>query len=162
MGRRRKEGPESPPRGDLSTGSREGFARGGGGSTVRGPLGGEGTGAGTKKRLAIWAVFSVLAGCLLWNGLYGSRGLVRLLEQRKALDRIERENRRLLRENEALEKEIYLLRNSRAYQEKVAREEYGYVRKGERVFTFPDKEEQPGRPGVGPGETVEEQRPGER
>jgi hypothetical protein len=37
-----------------------------------------------------------------------------------------------------LEKEVYLLRNSPAYQEKVAREEYGYVREGEKVYTFSD------------------------
>ena len=42
---------------------------------------------------------------------------------RGSLRELEERNKVLLRENQELEKEIYLLRNSPAFQEKVAREE---------------------------------------
>jgi cell division protein FtsB len=73
---------------------------------------------------------------------------------RSSLDELERKNKVLMSENQELEKEIYLLRNSPTFQEKVAREEYGYIYPGETVYTFSgadsDAKKEAAEPGRGP------------
>lgn len=52
----------------------------------------------------------------------------------KKSNRLVEENKRLLREKAALEKEIDLLLHDKAYLEKVAREKYGMLKKNEEVY----------------------------
>ena len=89
-----------------------------------------------KGEYVVWGLFLGLSFWFLWSAFSGPQGAVKLLRLRGALRDLEEKNRVLLRENQRLEKEIYLLRTSPAYQEKIAREEYGYSYKGERVYTF--------------------------
>ena len=86
----------------------------------------------------LWGLFLVLASLFLWSAFSGPQGALEFLKLRGSLRELEAENRVLLIRNQALEKEIYLLRNDPAYLEKVAREEYGYTHEGEKVYTFPD------------------------
>jgi cell division protein FtsB len=60
---------------------------------------------------------------------------------RETLQKLEGENLDRLKKNHSQEKEIYLLRDSPSYVEKIAREEYGYIRKGEKIFWFPEGKE---------------------
>jgi cell division protein FtsB len=108
---------------------------------------------GTLKRVAgrapraeyvLWTLILGLACVFLWSAFSGPRGAAEFLKLRRSLSRLETENRVLLLKNQALEKEVYLLRNSPDYLEKVAREEYGYAREGEKVYTFSETD-----PGAG-------------
>jgi cell division protein FtsB len=74
-----------------------------------------------------------------------------LFKRRASLKRLEAENRALLLRNQALEKEVYLLRNSPDYVEKVAREEFGFIQDGEKVYTFSEP-----KPAAGPSGSEEE------
>jgi cell division protein FtsB len=89
-----------------------------------------------KGEYVVWGVFLGLSLWFLWSAFSGPQGAVKLLRLKGALGELEEKNRVLLRENQRLEKEIYWLRTSPAYQEKIAREEYGYSYAGERVYTF--------------------------
>ena len=89
-----------------------------------------------KGEYVVWGLFLGLSLWFLWSAVSGPKGAVKLLRLKGALSQLEEKNRVLLRENQRLEKEIYLLRTSPAYQERVAREEYGYSYTGERVYTF--------------------------
>ena len=89
-----------------------------------------------KGEYVVWGLFLGLSLWFLWSAVSGPQGAVKLLQLKGALQQLEEKNRVLLRENQRLEKEIYLLRTSPAYQERVAREEYGYSYTGEGVYTF--------------------------
>jgi cell division protein FtsB len=91
-----------------------------------------------KGEYVVWGLFLGLSLWFLWSAFSGPQGAVKLLRLKGALRQLEEKNRVLLRENQRLEKEIYLLRTNPAYQEKIAREEYGYSYTGERVYTFSD------------------------
>ncbi|MCI5163384.1 MAG: septum formation initiator family protein [Candidatus Electrothrix sp. AX5] len=52
----------------------------------------------------------------------------------KKSNRLVEENKRLLQEKAALEKEIDLLMHDKTYLEKVAREKYGMLKKNEEVY----------------------------
>jgi cell division protein FtsB len=80
-------------------------------------------------------LFLILMGSVI---LFGSRGIVdnyRL--DRKLLD-IRKSNGELVVKNDALKKEILLLRNDMRYIEKVARDELGMVRRNDRVYRHVD------------------------
>ena len=91
-----------------------------------------------RAEYILWGLVLGLSCVFLWSAFSGPRGAVELLKLRRELKQLEAENRAMLLENQALEKETYLLRNSPAYLEKVAREEYGYTYDGEKVYTFSD------------------------
>jgi cell division protein FtsB len=91
-----------------------------------------------KREYLVWGLSLGLACLFLWSAFFGPQGVVELRRLRGALAQLEEENEVLLLQNQALEKEVYLLRNDEAHLEKVAREEYGYVRDGEKVYTVPD------------------------
>ena len=76
-------------------------------------------------------LFLVLMGPVI---LFGSRGVLdnhRL--DRKLLD-LGKSNEELAVKNDALKKEILLLRNDMRYIEKVARDELGMVRQNDKVY----------------------------
>ena len=91
-----------------------------------------------RGEYVLWSLILGIACIFLWSAFSGPQGAVGFLKLRGSLRQLEAENRVLLLENQALEKEIYLLRNSPAYMEKVAREEYGYTYEGEKVYTLSD------------------------
>jgi cell division protein FtsB len=99
----------------------------------------------------IWGLFLALSIFFLWSALSGPQGAITYLKLKGSLQELEERNRVLLYQNQNLEKEVYLLRNSPEYLEKVAREEYGYTYPGEKVYTIPGPD-----PAAGPG-TVDEQ-----
>ncbi len=108
-------------------------------------------GRAPRGEYVLWSLFLGLSLIFLWSAFSGPQGAIEFLKLRGSLKQLEAENRVLLLQNQALEKEVYLLRNSPAYMEKVAREEYGYTYEGEKVYTFSDAD-----PGAGEKATEEE------
>ncbi len=76
-------------------------------------------------------LFLVLMGSVI---LFGSRGVLdnRRLDQK--LSDLHKSNEELSVKNDALKKEILLLRNDMRYIEKVARDELGMVKSNDRVY----------------------------
>lgn len=108
---------------------------------------------GVRARLLFGALSAALCGYFVWGAFTSQQGLLAYLQTRKTLERLREENLAHLRRNGQLEKEIYLLRHSPAYLEKIAREEYGYLREGEVLFWFPDPSQEP-KPGPSPSGSV--------
>jgi cell division protein FtsB len=76
-------------------------------------------------------LFLVLMGSVI---LFGNRGVLdnRRLDQK--LSDLRKSNEELAVKNDALKKEVLLLRNDMRYIEKVARDELGMVKANDRVY----------------------------
>ncbi len=90
-----------------------------------------------KRFLQIVAVIAVCS--LLWILMAPGSGLVAFFNKRSEKKQLEREIIQLKEENAELKNSINRLKNDPQYLEEVARKEYGFLRKNERVFNFPDK-----------------------
>lgn len=84
-----------------------------------------------RWKLLLLAAGLVVAAYLL---LAGDDGLLRLWERQRELAEIESTVARLEVENDSLRQVLWRLENDLDYVEKVAREEYGMSKKGERVY----------------------------
>ncbi len=82
----------------------------------------------------VGAAVSVLALALV---AYGSSGLVRVWQMKREVETLEREIVTLRGETEDLARSVDRLRGDPETIEKIAREEFGLVRPGERVLKFP-------------------------
>ncbi|HUF94164.1 MAG TPA: septum formation initiator family protein [Candidatus Limnocylindria bacterium] len=82
------------------------------------------------------AVLVVAAGL----AAFGTHAILRVSHMKAEMAAQEREIAVLRARAEALGKTAERLRNDPAYLEKIAREEYGYVREGETVLKFPRHE----------------------
>jgi cell division protein FtsB len=82
----------------------------------------------------VGAAVSVLALALV---AYGSSGLVRVWQMKRDVETLEREIVTLRGETEDLARSVDRLRVDPETIEKIAREEFGLVRPGERVLKFP-------------------------
>ncbi|HEX9158486.1 MAG TPA: septum formation initiator family protein [Syntrophales bacterium] len=80
-------------------------------------------------------LFLILMGSVI---LFGSRGIVDNYRLDQKLLDIRKSNGELVVKNDALKKEILLLRNDMRYIEKVARDELGMVRRNDRVYRHVD------------------------
>ena len=67
----------------------------------------------------------------------GERGAIHLWRLRGEKNRIDEQNYRLQKENEALRQRVSRIRNDNHYLEKLAREELNLVRPGEVIYRFP-------------------------
>ncbi len=92
----------------------------------------------TRHRRAIavvaWSILLVLFGA----ALFGKRSLLRYHQLQQEKQRIEASIEAKKLKNRALMRELDALRNDKAYQERLAREELNFVRPGEIVYRFPD------------------------
>ncbi|PYN13874.1 MAG: hypothetical protein DME06_05960 [Candidatus Rokuibacteriota bacterium] len=82
----------------------------------------------------VGAAVSVLALALV---AYGSSGLLRVWQMKREVETLEREIVTLRGETEDLARSVDRLRGDPETIEKIAREEFGLVRPGERVLKFP-------------------------
>ena len=80
-------------------------------------------------------LFLILMGSVI---LFGSRGIVDNYRLDQKLLDIQKSNGEIVVKNDALKKEILLLRNDMRYIEKVARDELGMVRRNDRVYRHVD------------------------
>jgi cell division protein FtsB len=102
-----------------------------------------------------WLVLAIL-GVVVAAALLGDRGALHLWRLRTEVEAIHGEVRALEAENEQLARVIADLHDDPATIERIAREELGLVRPGERVLRFPrSPRPAPGRvpPAPGPART---------
>jgi cell division protein FtsB len=96
-----------------------------------------------------WLVY-VLSGLIVLLALYtavGERGAIHLWRLRGEKAKLDAQNFRLQKENEALRQRVALVRNNNFYLEKLAREELNLARPGEVIYRFPAAQsEQPENP----------------
>ena len=92
-----------------------------------------------RWKLLLLAVALAVAAYLL---LTGDAGLLRLWGRQQQLEEIEATVARLEAENDSLRQVLWRLENDLDYVEKVAREEYGMSKKGERVYRLRPPEEE--------------------
>lgn len=83
-----------------------------------------------------WIVAGILAG-LFVAAFLGDRGVLQLLRLRTEVEALHHEVQALEAENERLSHAIAELRDNPDVIERIAREELGLVRPGERVLRFP-------------------------
>jgi cell division protein FtsB len=95
-----------------------------------------------RPTLYILGLF-ILSLCILTA--VGERGVLHLWRLKGEKAKLDEENYRLQRENEALRQRISKLRNDNSYLEKVAREELNLVRPGEIIYRFPPAENKKNR-----------------
>jgi cell division protein FtsB len=76
-------------------------------------------------------LFLILMGSVI---LFGSRGVLDNYRLNQKLVDIQKSNGEFVLKNDALKKEILLLRNDMRYIEKVARDELGMVKRNDRVY----------------------------
>jgi len=94
-----------------------------------------------------WLVAGVLAA-LLGAALFGENGILHLRQLRSEVTSLHRDVQALEAENERLSRALAELRSDPAALERIAREELGLVRPGERVLRFPRPSPPPGLPGA--------------
>ncbi len=85
--------------------------------------------------LAISLLFSILVFAFF---LVGEKGFLKVRQQRRDLQRLQREVAALDAENRRLQSEVTALRNDPRAVEKIAREKLGLVRPGEVVLVLPE------------------------
>ena len=85
-----------------------------------------------------WPVYLIGALIILLSlvTIVGERGALHLWRLRGEKSRLDEQNYRLQKENEALRRRVYSIRNDDDYLEKVAREELNLARPGEIVYRF--------------------------
>lgn len=88
-----------------------------------------------NPRLVIAVMGVLLVGAIA----VGANGMVKVWEMRRELETLEREIAQLRANTAELARTVERLRNDPAYIEKLAREDLGYVRKGETVLKFPSQ-----------------------
>lgn len=88
-------------------------------------------GPGTVAKLVLGV--ALVAG-VLYLFLGAEDSLLDVRAARQELARAEAEVARLAAENDSLQKTLQRLENDPAYLEKIAREEYGLIKPGERVY----------------------------
>jgi cell division protein FtsB len=76
-------------------------------------------------------LFLILMGSVI---LFGSRGVLDNYRLNQKLLDLQKGNEEIVAKNDALKKEILLLRNDMRYIEKVARDELGMVKQNDRVY----------------------------
>lgn len=92
-------------------------------------------GADAGLRRKAWAVASLLAlVALVLGSLFGDRGILQLLAQRKRAEALQHEIHEMRGENLRLAAEIRSLRSDPRAIERIAREQLGLARPGETVF----------------------------
>ena len=69
--------------------------------------------------------------------LYGGDSLVKVWQMKREVEGLERDLQGLRAETDCLTRTVDRLRDDPAQIEKLAREELGYVKKGEKVLKFP-------------------------
>ena len=93
---------------------------------------------GINGMIIFWGMVLCVSSAFLWSAFSGPQGIFSLAKQKRDAERIEADNRSILLQNQEFRKQIYLLKKSPEYIEKTAREELGYIRKGEKVYLSND------------------------
>lgn len=85
-------------------------------------------------------MYLILAGCIafiLFFTVFGDKGLLRIVELRQDMTRIQARLSDTRTENEKLKREIVALKSDQRYVESIARKDFGLVRSNEIIYQFP-------------------------
>ncbi|HUK40125.1 MAG TPA: septum formation initiator family protein [Candidatus Acidoferrales bacterium] len=96
----------------------------------------------SRPRSQHWLIYG-LAALIVLLSLYtiaGDWGVIHLWRLGGEQAKLDEQNYRLQKENDALRQRISRLRNDDSYLEKLAREELNLVRPGEVIYRFPSSE----------------------
>src|SRR5262245_659853 len=94
--------------------------------------------AGLRRKAALLTCVIAILGLLL-GALFGDRGYLRLLDKRDRTEGLAHDVDRLQSENVRLAAEIRALKTEPRAIERIAREELGLARPGEKVFLIPEE-----------------------
>jgi len=97
---------------------------------------------GWRPSLVVLGVLVLLVGA----AIFGDTGILHLRRLRAEVDALHRDVQGLEAENERLSRALAELRTDPAAVERIAREELGLVRPGERVLRFPRSLDSPRSP----------------
>ncbi|OGR08254.1 MAG: hypothetical protein A2511_14765 [Deltaproteobacteria bacterium RIFOXYD12_FULL_50_9] len=81
-------------------------------------------------------IIIVLAGLYL---IFSPHGIVHYTRQKNEMTRLREVNAALALQNSSLQQEINRLKNDPTYLEEVARNKYGFLKKNEIYYEFPEK-----------------------
>ncbi|MBI4609127.1 MAG: septum formation initiator family protein [Candidatus Rokubacteria bacterium] len=90
-----------------------------------------------RSRLLVSGALALATVAFLGLLAYGGSGLVRVWQMKREVGALEQELRRLRSETEQLTRTVDRLREDPAQVEKIAREELGLLKEGEKVLQFP-------------------------
>jgi cell division protein FtsB len=90
-----------------------------------------------KKAVTLFGVILLIA--LVVGSLFGDRGILQLVNQRERAEALAREIDEMREENQRLAREIQALQADPRAIERLAREELGLARPGEKVFVIRDE-----------------------
>jgi cell division protein FtsL len=96
-----------------------------------------------KKAVTLFGVILLVA--LVVGSLFGDRGILQLVSQRERAEAMAREIDEMREENTRLAQEIRALQADPRAVERLAREELGLARPGEKVFVIRDESPLPSR-----------------
>ena len=98
-------------------------------------------------RLRLWTVAAVLLAAAAWGYLFFGQdgGWVELQDHGARLAELEAEVARLEAQNDSMRQILHRLQNDPAYLEKLAREQFGMTRPGERLYRIRGQEAPGGR-----------------
>lgn len=99
---------------------------------ARSPLRPQAESAGKSRRRLALAL--LVLGVILYLFVGGDEGLLEIRRQSQALSALQARVDRLQAENDSLRQILNMLDHDKDYIEKVAREEYGMVKPGEKVY----------------------------
>ncbi|MBI2502682.1 MAG: septum formation initiator family protein [Candidatus Latescibacteria bacterium] len=108
---------------------------------ARSPLRSQAEPAG-KSRWRLGLALLVL-GFILYLFVGGDEGLLEIRRQSQALALLQARLDQLQAENDSLRQILWMLEHDKDYIEKVAREEYGMIKPGEKVYRLRGPGEQP-------------------
>jgi len=86
------------------------------------------------KNIVIIGIFVAILVLLIILTVFGQRGVLQMNELRQELNELHTNNKKLVKENRELRKEIDLLTHDIRYIEEVARRELGLVKENELVY----------------------------
>lgn len=95
---------------------------------------------GKKNLITIWLLVIILL--MLGYAVFGSRGVVRIMQAERQKQQFEMRLADLQQEQQELREEIDRLKHDRDYWEQLARKKLGMVREGELIYHLPPKNEE--------------------
>lgn len=86
------------------------------------------------------ALLGVCVAALLIHNVFGTHGLLAMHRTRTEIEKVQQDIDRLNSENEKLEQQVKDLKTDPHTIEKIAREDFGFVRQGEVVIKIPQEQ----------------------
>lgn len=90
-----------------------------------------------RKKVLLYCVF-IITVIGAWS-VFGTYGLLKYYWVAKELNEVLSQNEQLHEANSALQQEIHKLKKDPVYLEKMARQQFGLIKKNEVIYEFPEK-----------------------